>query len=58
MAATRYPAFLRGHTAYGDSYSQDVILYGLKGKPANVQIGWMVHPGVAAHLVTAHMEGI
>ena len=58
MAATRYPAFLRGHTAYGDSYSQDVILYGLKGKPANVQIGWMVHPGGAAHLVTAHMEGI
>ncbi len=57
-AATRYPAVLRGHTAYGDSYSQDVILYGLKGKPANVQIGWMVHSDGTAHLVTAHMEGI
>lgn len=57
-AAVRYPAVLRGHTAYGDSYSQDVILYGIKGKPANVQIGWMVHPDGTAHLVTAHMEEI
>lgn len=57
-AATKYPAVLRGHSTYGDSYSQDVILYGLKGKPANVQIGWMVHPDGTAHLVTAHMEGI
>lgn len=57
-AGSRYPAVLRGHSAYGDSYSQNVILYGLKGKPANVQVGWMVHPDGSAHFVTAHMEGI
>ena len=57
-AAPRYPATLRGSSAYGSSYSQDVVLYGLKGKPANVQIGWIVHPDGTAHLVTAHMEEI
>lgn len=57
-AAARYPAALRGHSAYGDSYSQDVILYGLKGKPANVRIGWMVRSDGGTHFVTAHMEDI
>ena len=57
-AATRYPASLRGHSAYGDSYSQNVILYGRKRKPANVQIGWMVRPDGSTHFVTAHMEDI
>ncbi|MDE7054760.1 MAG: phage minor capsid protein [Oscillospiraceae bacterium] len=57
-AARKYPAVSRGKTAYGESYSQDVILYGLKGKPANVQIGWIVHPDGTAHMVTAHMEKI
>ena len=57
-AATKYPAGLRGTSVHGDSYSQDIILYGLKGKPANVQIGWIVHPDGTAHMVTAHMEDI
>lgn len=57
-AATKYPAVNRGASEYGIAYSQNVILYGLKKKPANVQIGWIVHPDGTAHFVTAHMEGI
>lgn len=57
-AAKKYPAVLRGSSSYGKSYSQNIILYGLKGKPANVQVGWIVHPDGTAHMVTAHMEDI
>ena len=57
-AARKYPATLRGTSVHGSSYSQDVVLYGLKGRPANVQIGWIVHPDGTLHLVTAHMEEI
>ena len=57
-AAQKYPATLRGASVHGSSYSQDVILYGLKGNPANVQIGWIVHPDGTLHLVTAHMEDL
>ena len=57
-AAQKYPATLRGASVHGSSYSQDVILYGLKGNSANVQIGWIVHPDGTLHLVTAHMEDL
>ena len=38
--ATKYPATLRDLDEYGTAYTQKIILYGNKGKPANVIVGW------------------
>ena len=40
--AKEYPSTHRDTSAHGDSYQQAMILYGMKGKPANVIVGWMV----------------
>jgi len=39
-AAPRYPTRLRGEDENGASFEQKIILWGLKGKPANVIVGW------------------
>lgn len=57
-AAKQYPVTLKRSTQYGESYEQMVVLQGLKGKPANVLLGWMVHPDGTAHFVRAHMEEV
>jgi phage minor capsid protein 2 len=57
-SAAKYPAQYRNSTAYGKQYSQDVILYGKTGNPANVRIGWIVHPDGTAYMVTAHVKEI
>ncbi len=44
-AATRYPSTAQGSTNYGTRYEQKVVLYGYKGKPANVVIGWYADEG-------------
>ena len=54
-AAVKYPATRRGKNAQGPLYSQNVILQGKKGKPANVTLGWIVHDDGTLHLVTAYM---
>lgn len=45
-------------TEFGDKYSQDVVLYGKKGKPGNVRLGWIVEKDGSVRLTTAHMEEI
>lgn len=57
-AAARYPATFRIETPYGKKYEQMVILQGLKKKPANVLIGWIVHPDGTVCMTTAHMEEV
>ena len=57
-AAKKYPAVFKDETAYGRRYEQMVILQGLKGKPANVLVGWMVRQDGTVHMSTAHMEEI
>nr|WP_296960722.1 phage minor capsid protein [uncultured Mediterraneibacter sp.] len=39
--ASKYPVRFLDNNGYGDRYEQKVIIYGKKGKPANVVIGWM-----------------
>lgn len=55
-AAAKYPAVYKAATEFGDKYSQDVVLYGRKGKPGNVRLGWLVGKDGSVHLTTAHME--
>lgn len=57
-AAAKYPATFKSETPYGKKYEQLVILQGLKKKPANVLVGWIVHPDGTAHMTTAHMEEV
>lgn len=57
-AATKYPAVFKNETAYGRRYEQMVILQGLKGKPANVLVGWMIQSDGTVHMSTAHVEEI
>ena len=57
-AAQKYPAVFKDETAYGRRYEQMVILQGIKGRPANVLVGWMVRQDGTVHMSTAHMEEI
>lgn len=56
-AVTIYPARYRDTTKYGDKYTQNIILYGKKNKPANVKVGWIVD-NKSTHLTTAHVEEV
>lgn len=40
--AAKYPATVRDVDKYGISYTQKIVLYGSKGKPANVIVGWKI----------------
>ncbi len=40
--ASAYPAIHKGTDEYGDSYEQKIVLYGLRGTPANMILGWKV----------------
>lgn len=44
-SASRYPAVFKDNNGYGNRYEQKIILYGNKGKPANVVIGWLCNDG-------------
>lgn len=57
-AAKRYPATYKATIEFGDKYTQDVVLYGRKGKPGNVRLGWLVGKDGGVHLTTAHMEEV
>lgn len=57
-AAKKYPATYRNTTEFGDKYSQDVILYGIKGTPGNVRLVWLVEKDGSVRLITAHMEEV
>lgn len=43
--ASQYPSRYRSSNEFGDSYEQKIVLYGLKGKPANVIVGWKTKDG-------------
>jgi SPP1 gp7 family putative phage head morphogenesis protein len=39
-SSSLYPVKNKGSDQYGDKYEQQIILYGLIGKPTNVLVGW------------------
>jgi hypothetical protein len=43
--AVKYPSSYRGTDKYGNSYEQKIVLYGNKGTPANVIVGWKEQDG-------------
>lgn len=56
-AAPKYPAVLRGGDEHGSSYGQNIILKGLKGKPANVVVGWKSQDG-KTWMTTAYIKEV
>lgn len=40
-SAGKYPAIFKDNNGYGDRYEQKIVLYGIKGTPANVVVGWL-----------------
>lgn len=40
-SADKYPSTFKSKTEYGSRYEQKIILYGNKGTPANVVVGWL-----------------
>lgn len=55
--AKLYPAVLKGSNEFGSKYEQKIIIYGSKGTPANVVIGWNVVDG-ATKLATAYIKEV
>lgn len=45
-------------TEFGVKYTQFMVLYGNKGKPANVKVGWIVASDTDTHLTTAFIEEV
>lgn len=43
--APQYPATFVDETQFGRKYGQKIIIYGSKGKPANVVVGWIEEGG-------------
>ena len=56
--ASIYPATYKRTTQYGDVYEQRMIIYGMRGKPANVEVGWIhTQDGITA-MTTAYITEV
>ncbi len=55
--ASVYPARFIRNNGHGDLYEQKIVLYGLKGKPANVVVGWIVD-GAETRMTSAYIKEV
>lgn len=56
--ALEYPAVFKGNAGFGEKYEQKMILYGLKGKPANVVVGWIRRPDETVSMTSAYIKEV
>lgn len=56
-SAEKYPSKHKGTDIFGDKYEQKIILYGNKGTPANIIIGWKVN-GNKTWMTSAYIKEI
>lgn len=56
--APHYPATFKGNNGYGDLYEQKIVLYGNKGTPANVVVGWMSKPDGVTSMTSAYIKEV
>ncbi|RGY95232.1 phage head morphogenesis protein [Clostridium sp. AM58-1XD] len=54
----RYPATMKGEIEYGIRYEQKMILYGKKGTPANVIVGWLQWPDGSMRMTSAYIKEV
>ena len=53
-----YPAEEKGQTEYGVRYQQKMVLYGKKGTPANVVVGWMYREDGSISMSSAYIKEV
>lgn len=56
--AALYPAANKGNVGFGDKYEQKMILPGLKGRPANVVVGWIHRPDGTTSMTSAYIKEV
>lgn len=54
----KYPAVSKGNVGFGEKYEQKIVLYGLKGKPANVVVGWIHKPDGTASMTSVYIKEV
>lgn len=55
--ATDFPATAKATDEYGTRYEQLQVIYGLKDKPANVVVGWLISDN-DVHLTSVYIEEV
>lgn len=58
LSADKYPASQKEQTQHGIRYEQKIILYGLKGKPANVVVGWIQRMSGEVSMTSAYIKEV
>lgn len=56
--ALKYPAVMKGYSAYGTKYEQKMVLYGKKGTPANVVVGWLQRLDGTVSMTSAYIKEV
>lgn len=56
--ASWYPATFRDNNGYGDRYSQKIVIYGKKGMPANVVVGWLHKPDGSVSMSSVYIKEV
>lgn len=56
--AAQYPAILKSADKFGVRYEQKMVLYGRKGMPANVVVGWIQKPDGAVSMTSAYIKEV
>lgn len=54
----KYPATHKGSNEFGERYEQKMVLYGLKGTPANVVVGWMKRLDGSVNMTSAYIKEV
>ena len=57
-SAKLFPARYIGESEFGHKYEQRIIIYGLKGTPANVEVGWMLQTDGSITMTTAYINEV
>lgn len=56
--ASEYPVTFKGNEGFGNRYEQKIVLYGLKGKPANVVVGWIHKPDGTMSMTSTYIKEV
>lgn len=56
--AIKYTAVKKGENEFGTRYEQQMILYGKKGTPANVVVGWINRTDGSTNMTSAYIKEV
>lgn len=58
VKASQYPSKYKDNNGYGDRYEQKMILYGKKGTPANIVVGWVYKKDGSVSMSSAYIKEV